>query len=142
MKTWLTFLLSLLCHVELAHAVLIGWNPSPTATGYKISWGTNAGVYPFVVDVRTNLTIRLIGLTPGTSYHIAAKAYNTAGESDLSPELIWLEPFPLPKLTITANLQVTTDLLGPWTNVLTMIYTNTLGTNPTFYRALLTITNQ
>lgn len=68
------------------HPVTFVWDPEPGASGFKIYYGPSTGFYTNVVDVGdcTNTTI----LTAGTNYFVAT-AYNDAGESNFSTEVMW-----------------------------------------------------
>ena len=64
--------------------------------GFKIYYGTAAGVYGTPKDVpgATATTYDLTGLTRGTTYYIAATAYDTSGNESVksAPELIAVAP--------------------------------------------------
>ncbi len=64
--------------------------PLTDLAGFKIYYGTTPGVYGTPKDVpgATVTTYDLTGLTPGTTYYIAATAYDTSGiESVRSSEV-------------------------------------------------------
>jgi hypothetical protein len=66
------------------------WDPNSESdlAGYKIHYGLASGSYTMVVDVGNQTSHTLTGLTAGTTYYIAATAYNTSGmESAYSTEL-------------------------------------------------------
>ncbi|MCB2183995.1 MAG: DUF4214 domain-containing protein [Desulfobulbaceae bacterium] len=74
-------------------------NSEPDIDGYRIYYGTEAGVYidykdietPVIVDGR--VTGRISNLNPGESYFFSATAYNTDNlESDFSDEISWTCP--------------------------------------------------
>jgi hypothetical protein len=55
------------------------WNPNtePDLAGYKLSYGTQSGVYTSVIDVG-NVTTWSVTLTPGQRYFFAVQAYNAS----------------------------------------------------------------
>jgi hypothetical protein len=61
--------------------------PDPSVEGYKLYWGTVSHVYESNVDVGPSATHTLSGLRPNTQYFFAVSAYNSGGESALSPEV-------------------------------------------------------
>jgi hypothetical protein len=75
-------LLSLfLCAVSLrGQSVSLAWRPDPsgTAAGYYIYYGTTSGNYPARIDVGTNTVVTLSGLTPGQTDYFVVTAYNSA----------------------------------------------------------------
>src|SRR5437016_9736375 len=58
-------------------------NPEPDLAGYKLSYGTQSGVYTTVIDVGNVTTWAITSLTAGQRYFFAVQAYNTS--SSLSP---------------------------------------------------------
>lgn len=65
----------------------LSWNPSSSATGYYVYWGTSQGVYPNRYNVGTATSQRINGLSNGIRYYFAVTARNTAGESGYSNEV-------------------------------------------------------
>ena len=63
----------------LAATVTASWNPNPESNiaGYKISYGTQSGVYTTVVDVG-NITSWPVTLAGPQRYYFAVQAYNTS----------------------------------------------------------------
>src|SRR5689334_17386917 len=59
-------------------AATVQWdaNPEPDIAGYKLSYGTQTGVYTTAIDVG-NVTTYSVTLTPGTRYFFVLQAYNT-----------------------------------------------------------------
>lgn len=102
-------IISLLClcwlcaYISIVEAatVYLTWDPVPTATGYKMYYGTASRVYNPAIDVG-NITNGGIPLNPGT-YFFAVAAYNKYGESDYSDELsnIIVNPVPSALVIIT-----------------------------------------
>jgi IPT/TIG domain-containing protein len=72
---------ALLGTVSTLHAATAtaSWNPNPEAdiAGYKLSYGTQSGVYTTVIDVG-NVTGWSVTLTAGQRYFFAVQAYNTS----------------------------------------------------------------
>ena len=78
-----------------AHAleVTLGWSESTGATGYKLYWGTESGVYTNSMDVGNVLQGTISDLSDG-AYYFAVTAYNDVGESGYSPEA-FLDTLPI-----------------------------------------------
>jgi chitodextrinase len=75
--------------------------------GYKVYSGVMSRTYGTPTDVSNSTTYTLTGLTSGTQYYIAVKAYDTSGnESVFSAEV------PLLDNTLVANF-IATPTLGP-----------------------------
>ena len=57
-------------------AATVQWNPNPESdiAGYKLSYGTQTGVYTTSVDTG-NVTTWNLTLTPGTRYFVVVQAY-------------------------------------------------------------------
>jgi hypothetical protein len=79
-----------------AHAGTLGisWNAAPGATGYKVYYGTQSGVYTSSIDVKNVTSTSISTLSDCTPWFLAVKAYNYAGESpDFSQEVTsWPRP--------------------------------------------------
>jgi hypothetical protein len=91
---------SLLGTASALQAATVQWNPNPESdiAGYKLSYGTQTGVYTTSVDVG-NVTTWNLTLTPGTRYFVVLQAYNTGGlYSPYSAEVVYDAP-PAPTLT-------------------------------------------
>jgi IPT/TIG domain-containing protein len=83
-----------------AATAIASWdpNPEPNIAGYKLSYGTQSGVYTTVIDVG-NVTSRSVTLTSGQRYFFAVQAYNASSLlSAYSAEVIYDVPFP-PSIT-------------------------------------------
>jgi hypothetical protein len=65
----------------------LSWAVEPSATGYKLYWGTTSQRYDSNVDVGPNVSYTLTDLKAGTNYYFAVSAYNAGGESGLSAEV-------------------------------------------------------
>ena len=87
------FVLATLVSTAKAGSISLAWDPVPTATGYKIYYGTASGQYTNTVTSPT-ATATISGLQDCTPYFAAVKAYNGAGESaNFSNELTgWSRP--------------------------------------------------
>jgi hypothetical protein len=76
--------------------IILRWNKSTCATGYKIFYDEDTSNPPFDPtqdgnpasgsDVGNVTQITITGLTPGQNYCFAVKAYNATGESDYSAQ--------------------------------------------------------
>ncbi|MEJ6906657.1 putative Ig domain-containing protein, partial [Bradyrhizobium japonicum] len=54
-------------------------NNEPDLAGYKLSYGTQSGVYTTTIDVG-KVTTYVFTPPPGKLYYVVVQAYNTAGE--------------------------------------------------------------
>jgi hypothetical protein len=91
----------LLCFVVVASVLLVHgparaaqlsltWDPSGDSdvAGYKVYYGTQSGTYTEVIDAGNSTTCTIPDLAVGTTYYIAATAYDSYGyESGYSNEL-------------------------------------------------------
>jgi hypothetical protein len=82
---------ALLVHGAACAAQLsVTWDPSGDSdvAGYKVYYGTQSGTYTEVIDAGNSTTCTLPDLAVGTTYYIAATAYDSYGyESGYSNEL-------------------------------------------------------
>jgi hypothetical protein len=100
----------------LAGTISIGWDPVPTATGYRVYYGTASRAYTGVLDVGSRTEATLENLADCRTWYVAVKAYNAAGESaSFSDEV---SGWPRPAITganpsaAKQGDQVTVDILG------------------------------
>jgi len=106
---------------------IISWQPSSgTVDGYRLLYGTEKGNYTSEIDVGpvTEYALDNITLKENTTYYFIVKAYNSAGESGESNELVWTSgdatpPLPPESLSfnestkmLTWNLNSEPDLSG------------------------------
>ena len=76
-----------------AQEAKLAWDPPVPATGilgYRVYIGTSPGQYTNVVDVgnQTEVPLSSLSITPGITYYIAVKSYNSTQESpDFSNEI-------------------------------------------------------
>lgn len=65
------------------NSVSLAWDPNaePDVAGYRLQYGTVAGVYPNAVDAGSATSVTVSGLNQGTTYHFSVVAYNTAGQA-------------------------------------------------------------
>lgn len=85
------------------HQVTVSWTATtdPTAIGYYVYYGNAPGVYTNKINVNTNTSFTLTGLTSGSTYYFSATSYNGASmESTFVPEVSFVVPG---VLTITQN---------------------------------------
>jgi hypothetical protein len=76
-------------------SVSLSWNPTPdtNVTGYALYVGHATGNYSSRVDVGTNVTCTLSGLSNGATYYFVSTAYNSAQvESPPSNEAQFIAP--------------------------------------------------
>lgn len=90
----LSSLLLLASGAAFAGEIRLEWDAVPTASGYRVFYGTSAGQYSSTLDVGPATQAVVTGLTACTQYFIAVKAYNAAGSSaQFSTELSgWPRP--------------------------------------------------
>lgn len=76
-----------------AGTISVAWDPVPGATGYRVYYGTTSGVYPNQTTV-SSPSATLNNLQDCTTWYVAVKAYNAAGESDQFSDEIsgWARP--------------------------------------------------
>ena len=67
--------------------VSFAWNDTDGATGYKIYYGFESRIYPFVVDIGLWTQCTISGLDNSRIYYFAVTAYNESEESEFSYEL-------------------------------------------------------
>src|SRR5215510_7974922 len=72
---------------SLAGQVRLAWDPVTEATGYRLHYGTSSGNYPSSIDTSNNTSVTVPGLTDGTRYFFAVKAYNNNTTSGFSNEV-------------------------------------------------------
>jgi predicted outer membrane repeat protein len=82
--------------VSSSSKIILRWNKSTCATGYKIFYDEDISNPPFSPtndgnpasgsDVGNVTQVTISGLSPGQTYCFAVKAYNAAGESDYSAQ--------------------------------------------------------
>ena len=89
MKRFLIALIAFLS-VGVAHAGTLGlhWDPSTAATGYMVGVGDASGVYGPPVDVGNQTATTLTAEDNCTKKYYAVLAYNEAGQSDWSEEVV------------------------------------------------------
>jgi hypothetical protein len=65
-----------------AGTISIAWDPVPGANGYRVYYGTQSGVYGSNPLQTSSTSATLQNLQDCTTWYVAVKAYNSAGESD------------------------------------------------------------
>jgi len=86
---WLSVLTVFFATNVFAGQVNLAWNASTgSVSGYKVYYGTASGNYASNVSAGTATTTTVSGLTDGSTYYFAVKAYDSAGnESGFSNEV-------------------------------------------------------
>lgn len=83
---------------QAGQSIALAWNPNTETNlaGYKLYYGTAAGVYSGQVSVQQPGTDAIVtNLTAGATYFFAVSAYSTEGlESELSTEISYVVPGP------------------------------------------------
>jgi hypothetical protein len=92
----------------------IAWTPVTGATGYRIYYGTGPGEYVRSHDAGPATQATLTGLTNCTSYYLAVKAYNWAGESEeFSNEITgWSRPEFTRSFAVKQGTETTFEIEG------------------------------
>ena len=75
--------------------VTLLWDPNieTDLAGYRLYYGNESGVYPYVIDVGNTETCTVTRLQQGQTYYFTATAYNTAQlESSYSSEVVYTVP--------------------------------------------------
>jgi len=109
-----------------AAQVTLAWdrNTESNIAGYRIYYGTGSRAYNWFIDVGNVLTHTVSGLTDGSTYYFAAKAYNTSNvESAYSAEVSYractysISPTAasIGQQGASGTLQVTTQAGCSWT---------------------------
>ena len=78
---WIGVVLVALVEPAFAGTLGLSWNAAPGATGYKVYYGTQSGVYTGSLDVKNVTSTSISTLSDCTPWFLAVKAYNYAGES-------------------------------------------------------------
>ena len=105
-KTLLVFSFLLSSSYAFGALLNLAWdaNTESDLAGYKIYYGTSSGQYGTPKDAGNVTTYALTGLTAGTTYFIAATAYDTSGnESTKSNEVSGVAADASQTITVTTN---------------------------------------
>jgi hypothetical protein len=79
--------------VVTAGSIELAWDPSDTASGYRVHIGTSPGQYTDERNVGNTTRTTVTGLPECVTLHIAVTAYNAAGNSGYSNEVDnWGQP--------------------------------------------------
>lgn len=95
-----------------AEQVTLAWdaNAESDLVGYRLYYGTSAGVYDHTLDVGNVTTRTVPGLEPGSTYWFAATAYSSAGlESDFSNEVSYTVPGQGPTISQVSDRTIAED---------------------------------
>jgi hypothetical protein len=99
-----------------AGTIGVRWDPAQHAAGYRIYYGQTSGQYSNSVDVGNVVEADIGGLADCTTYYLAVKAYNAAGESvEFSNEISgWSRPeiSSFTPSTAAQGSQHTLDIMG------------------------------
>jgi hypothetical protein len=71
-----------------AQAITVAWDPSASATGYRLWRGTTSGNYATSVDVGNVTEYTYTDLPPDQTHYVAVQAYNASQSSVLSSEIV------------------------------------------------------
>jgi PA14 domain/Fibronectin type III domain/Divergent InlB B-repeat domain len=83
--------------ITLLFAVIFAWDASPTpGVTYRLYYGPVSGQQTIFIDAGTSLSAEVKDLPQGVPIYFVAKAYNSAGESAPSNEVVYAEPVPTP----------------------------------------------
>ncbi len=93
--------------ISQAAEVTLAWDgvsqSGVTVEGYRVFYGTQSGQYP-TLGCRVSVTSCTVpGLVEGQTYHFAAVAYNSVGQSAFSDPVTYTVPGALQTFTITAS---------------------------------------
>jgi len=97
-----------------AATLRLAWDPSidPAVVGYKVSMGTQSGVYTVSIDAGRQTTEQFSNLTPGTTYYFVVQAYDRVGNlSPPSAEVAGIAPLSS-SLSITCPVPTATSRTG------------------------------
>ena len=106
---WLAF-----PHCVAAADVVLTWDASPGATGYRIYHGVASGQYGTPgLDVGLETTGTVSQLAPGATYYFVVTAYNAESESGHSNEVSKHFPLAAPAPPRNVRTVVTIDVQKP-----------------------------
>jgi chitinase len=95
-RTWRVASMLLLLWLSATDAIMLAWNPSASAVGYRLHYGEQSQAYDTTLEIGSPTQAAVGGLAPGHTYFFAVTAYNTAGESDYSNKVSAVIPEPPP----------------------------------------------
>jgi Fibronectin type III domain len=81
--------------VQGSQSVTLAWGPDsdPSVAGYVLSYGETSGSYSNHIDVGTNTTATVTGLTEGTTNYFVVTAYNVIGiQGPPSSQIAYIVP--------------------------------------------------
>ena len=98
----------LLISVPLFGEDIVIWDGVENATGYRVYYGTQLGVYPNNEDAENNteLSLSTFDLNENVEYYMVVRAYNECGESADSNYVTYTRSITLSKptgITLTFN---------------------------------------
>ena len=99
-------------------------NPDTNTMGYIVYYGGQSLTYTNAIDVGMVRTAVIPGLATNIQYFFAVTAYNARGlESDFSAELVYTVTN-APAQVWLVQSWTATNIVGPWSNIITMRMTN------------------
>lgn len=77
-----------------AGTISLAWTPAAGASGYRVYYGAGSGNYTLSKDVGASTETTISGLNDCTTWYLAVKAYNAAGESPVFSNEVtgWARP--------------------------------------------------
>lgn len=124
---WIVFILILSTGKLFAGNLTLSWDPSTSTNvgGYKIYYGISSKKYTANVDTGKTTSFQVTGLTNGSKYFFAVKAYNVAKtiESSFSNEVSATVPS-----TTTLSSNFTTNKVSGSSPLVVTFTPNTTGT--------------
>ena len=84
-----------------ADSMTLAWNasPSPAVAGYQVYYGLASGDYDGYVDAGGGTNVTISGLSPGTTYYLAVRAYDAAGDESFFSNEITNNSSMVPEIT-------------------------------------------
>ena len=119
-------------------SVVLAWDPSYNAAGYRVSSGTTSGVFTQALDVGNTTSTLVSNLILGQTYFFAVTAYNTTGQpSAVSNEISYVggapTPTPAPSATPTPNAPTNLNAVAVSSSQINLSWTDN-STNETGFK--------
>lgn len=104
--------------VGTSNSVTLSWDKVSNATGYNLYQGNTSKVYNKTNDVGNKTTTTVSNLVSGgTKYYFSVKAYNSAGSSDFSNEVLYQTPVITNSAPTITHINDITVPFGVTTNI-------------------------